>query len=91
MGPTDRHVWRICGAGAAPWPRGVRACGARQCGGCSGNEGSDANIQREEIDPIHLGSAFCLLAATGLAITALIWISAGAIAAAFDQPCLRRS
>ncbi|SJM32197.1 Polysaccharide biosynthesis protein (fragment) [Mesorhizobium delmotii] len=48
----------------------------------------DANIQREEIDPIHLGSAFRLLAATGVAITALIWISAGAIAAAFDQPCL---
>ncbi|MER8830497.1 lipopolysaccharide biosynthesis protein [Mesorhizobium sp. M0938] len=48
----------------------------------------DAIIQREEIDPIHLDSAFCLLAATGAAITALIWISAGAIAAAFDQPHL---
>ncbi|WP_342587053.1 hypothetical protein [Mesorhizobium temperatum] len=32
----------------------------------------DAIIQREEIDPIHLDSAFCLLASTGVAITALI-------------------
>lgn len=48
----------------------------------------DAIIQRAEIDPIHLDSAFWLLVATGATISAAIWISAGAIAAAFDQPQL---
>lgn len=46
----------------------------------------DAIVQRTEIDPIHLDSAFCLLAATGALISALIWISASGIAAMFGQP-----
>jgi O-antigen/teichoic acid export membrane protein len=48
----------------------------------------DALVQRAEIGPIHLDSAFWLLAATGTVFSALIWTFAGMIAAAFQQPLL---
>ena len=48
----------------------------------------DALIQRPDIDPLHFDSAFWLLAALGLALSATIWTSAGMIAAVFRQPLL---
>src|SRR4051794_6764103 len=48
----------------------------------------DALVQRAEIEPIHLDSAFWLLAATGAVFSVLIWTFAGMIAAAFHQPLL---
>jgi len=48
----------------------------------------DAIIQRAEIEPIHLDSAFWLLISTGAVISTFIWMSAGMIAAAFEQPQL---
>jgi O-antigen/teichoic acid export membrane protein len=48
----------------------------------------DALIQRPEVEPIHLDSAFWLLVVTGAALSALIWMFAGAIADAFGQPLL---
>jgi O-antigen/teichoic acid export membrane protein len=48
----------------------------------------DAIIQRPEIEPIHLDSAFCLNVAVGAVISASIWLSAGIIATLFEQPLL---
>jgi O-antigen/teichoic acid export membrane protein len=48
----------------------------------------DALVQRAEIEPIHLDSAFWLLAATGLVLSAAIWVSAGPIAAVLNEPLL---
>jgi len=48
----------------------------------------DAIVQRREIDPEHLDSSFWLLAAGGVAISILVWMAAGMIAAAFRQPLL---
>lgn len=49
----------------------------------------DAIIQRPEIEPIHLDSAFWLLVATGSALSALVWVFAGVIADLFDEPLLK--
>ncbi|HXV31595.1 MAG TPA: lipopolysaccharide biosynthesis protein [Sinorhizobium sp.] len=48
----------------------------------------DAIVQRPEIEPIHLDSAFWLLVATGATLSALIWMLAGVIAELFDEPLL---
>lgn len=48
----------------------------------------DAIVQRAEIDALHLDSAFWLLVATGLTLSALLWVFAGAIAELFGQPLL---
>lgn len=46
----------------------------------------EALIQRDEIEPIHLDSAFWFLAAIGTALTALIWLSADLIGNLFGEP-----
>lgn len=46
----------------------------------------DALVQRPEIEPIHLDSAFWLLVGAGAGLSALTWALAGAIAMAFSQP-----
>jgi O-antigen/teichoic acid export membrane protein len=48
----------------------------------------DALVQRAEIEPIHLDSAFWLLVATGATLSALIWAFAGVVAEAFGEPLL---
>jgi O-antigen/teichoic acid export membrane protein len=48
----------------------------------------EAIIQRPDIDPEHLDSAFWLLAGVGAALSALVILLAGPIAYAFDQPVL---
>lgn len=48
----------------------------------------EALIQRAEIEPLHLDSAFWLLSVTGVLLSALIWMFSGVIAAAFGQPLL---
>lgn len=48
----------------------------------------EALIQRPEIEPLHLDSAFWLLTVTGVLLSALIWMFSGVVAAAFGQPLL---
>ncbi|MCL4765108.1 MAG: lipopolysaccharide biosynthesis protein [Hyphomicrobiaceae bacterium] len=48
----------------------------------------DALVQRVEIDPLHLDSAFWLLAAAGVLLTAAVWLAAGLVAEAFGEPLL---
>jgi O-antigen/teichoic acid export membrane protein len=48
----------------------------------------DAIVQRPEIEPIHLDSAFWLLVATGATLSAFIWMFAGVIADLFGEPLL---
>ncbi len=48
----------------------------------------DALVQRPQIEPIHLDSAFWLLVSVGLALTLLIWLAAAPIAWALDEPRL---
>ncbi|WP_193178613.1 lipopolysaccharide biosynthesis protein [Oricola nitratireducens] len=46
----------------------------------------EALIQRQEIDPLHLDSAFWFLAAVGAALASLVWAFSGVLADAFGQP-----
>src|SRR5690606_32541206 len=48
----------------------------------------DALIQRVEIEPAHLDSAFWLLTGVGAGLSALTWVFAGTIAVAVSQPNL---
>lgn len=48
----------------------------------------EALIQRPDIEPIHLDSAFWLLSIFGAALSALVWVFAGLVAAIFGQPLL---
>ncbi len=48
----------------------------------------DAIVQRPDIDPLHLDSAFWLLAAAGGLLTATVWSAAGPIAGIFGEPLL---
>jgi O-antigen/teichoic acid export membrane protein len=48
----------------------------------------DALIQRPEVEPIHLDSAFWLLTGVGAGLSALTWALAGTLAMAFSQPDL---
>ncbi len=48
----------------------------------------EALVQRPQLEPIHVDSAFWLLVAVGALITALIWLAAGPIARALDEPRL---
>jgi O-antigen/teichoic acid export membrane protein len=48
----------------------------------------DALVQRPELEPIHLDSAFWLLTSVGLSLTLLIALAATPIARALDEPRL---
>ncbi|MFA5898203.1 MAG: lipopolysaccharide biosynthesis protein [Hyphomicrobium sp.] len=48
----------------------------------------DAIVQRQEIDGLHLDSAFWLLTAAGVVLSGIVWLSAGLIGAAFEEPAL---
>lgn len=49
---------------------------------------SDALVQRPQIEPIHLNSAFWLLLGFGSALTVIFWFLGDTVAAAFSQPDL---
>jgi O-antigen/teichoic acid export membrane protein len=49
----------------------------------------EAIVQRAEIEPAHLDSAFWLLVAGGVCLTGLVWILAGAFAAFLREPLLK--
>lgn len=49
----------------------------------------DAVIQRADIDPLHLDSAFWFLTALGFTLSALIWLCAAPLAVLFGQPAIK--
>ena len=49
---------------------------------------ADALVQRPDVEPEHLNSAFWFLTALGVALSALVWLSSGLIAAAFGEPMI---
>lgn len=48
----------------------------------------DAIIQRQQIDDLHLDSAFWLLVGVGFLLSGLVWLSSDLIAAIFEEPRL---
>lgn len=48
----------------------------------------DALVQRPELEPIHLDSAFWLLVSIGLGVTLLVWLAAATIARVLGEPRL---
>ncbi len=48
----------------------------------------DALVQRPELEPLHLDSAFWLLVSVGLAVTVLVWLAAAPVARALGEPRL---
>ncbi len=49
----------------------------------------DALVQRDDVEAIHLDSSFWLMSGLGLVLTAAVWLSAGLVAAAYDDPRLK--